>query len=84
MGNCLTPKAKSKEEVMSVLKSKYPERVESTIALKKAEQMSKTECMHGAQPAVARKKNATKEIRRLYKVNDHLLGSGSFGKVYLG
>ena len=29
-------------------------------------------------------KNATKEIRRLYKVNDHLLGSGAFGKVYLG
>jgi serine/threonine protein kinase len=38
-------------------------------------------CKHDA---VARKKNATKEIRRLYKVNDHLLGSGSFGKVYLG
>jgi serine/threonine protein kinase len=42
------------------------------------------ECAHGAQPAYARKKNATKEIRRLYKVNDTLLGSGAFGKVYLG
>jgi len=82
MGNCLAPKTKSKEDMMSVLKSKYPERAESTIAIKKT--ADGEGCAHGAQPAVVRKKNATKEIRRLYKVNDHLLGSGSFGKVYLG
>lgn len=27
--------------------------------------------------------NATQQIRRLYNVKDHLLGSGAFGKVYL-
>ena len=33
--------------------------------------------------AINKNINATEEVRRLYNVREHLLGSGAFGKVYL-
>ena len=48
------------------------------------QQEEKKQIKPATKAPLSRHRNATQEIRRLYNVKDILLGSGAFGKVYLG
>ena len=74
MGNCIGPPEKPKVSRLSVLQreSQYC----GDLTKIKPERLANGSML-------VRTKNATAEVRRLYKVHDFLLGEGAFGKVFL-